>query len=304
MKIHDLIIPNIYKLLVKIAVMKKKILLFSSSILLLSGLISSYDDGPTNCAAGNRTGSQGTTASCSGVGCHAANSANTSVLVTMLDGNNNIVTNGWEPGVTYKIRLSGNNPTMTKYGFQLSSVSGNGISQMQSGSFSNAPVHTLPKPSGTLSILEHTQRLDIVNQAYETVVNWTAPALTTVDTVKFYATVNAVNNNSSTSGDEPNTGMFAFPRNTTSIAQLNADIKISAFPNPITDRLNINMENADNGTYTIRVLDMNGKVVASQTANVSKSYNTSINAAAWASGMYHIQLQKDGAQRTIPVVKQ
>jgi hypothetical protein len=49
---------------------------------------------------------------------------------------------------------------------------------------------------------------------------------------------------------------------------------------------------------------MHGKVVATQTANVNKSFSTSVNASSWAAGMYHVQLKKGDAQRTIAVVKQ
>lgn len=134
-------------------------------------------------------------------------------------------------------------------------------------------------------------------------LNWTAPNTDTIDTVKFYVIANAVNWDTQPTGDEPNNAMWIFPRNTTSVKDLNANIKLDIFPNPVTDKLNISMENADKGTYTIKVFDIQGKVVATQTANVNKTYKTSINAAAWASGMYHLQISNGSAQRTLKFTK-
>ncbi len=285
--------------------MKKRILLFSSSIILFSGMIMSNNGGPITNGNGNRTGSKVTTTNCSSGGtCHATNTGTTLALAGLLDSNNAVVTT-WEPGVTYKVQLTGSNATQSRYGFQVSVVHGTGVSQAQAGVFGTAPANTLVKPTTGLQIWEHTSAIPYTT-TFTNVINWTAPIDTNIDTVKIYAIVNAVNGNGNVSGDAPNVApMVAYARQTAaSVATLNADIKIATYPNPVTDKLNISLENAGSGTYSIRVFDMNGKVVANQTANVNKSYSTSINAAAWANGMYHVQLQKDGAQRTIAVIKQ
>ncbi len=283
--------------------MKKRILLFSTSIILFSGMILSNNAGPITMGNGNRTGSKGSTANCSTGGCHATNNSATFSAVTLLTTNNIPVTN-WEAGMTYKVRLSGS-AAQSRYGFQVSSVHGVGAAQAQAGVFSSAPTNTAIKAVSGLQIWEHTSSITFTN-LFTIDIDWTAPIDTTIDTVKFYAIVNAVNGNGQVSGDAPNvTPMAAYKRySAASVAELNADIKIATYPNPVTDKLNISLENAGSGTYTIRVFDMNGKVVANQTANVNKSYSTSLNAAAWANGMYHVQLQKDGAQRTIAVMKQ
>lgn len=284
--------------------MKKRMLIFSGSILLFSSLSMSYSTGPITQGQGNHTGSQGTAIGCAGGGCHGANNTNTTIIISLTDTvTNTIVLDGWQPGKTYRLDLSGVNSAMTKYGFQLSAVRDSGSVEVQAGTFSGAPGNTAIKPSGNLLILEHTAKLNVTG-FYNTSIFWTSPSIPGVDTIEFYATVNAVNDDNTAGGDQPNSAKKVYTPNTTSVATLSADIKIATYPNPVTDKLNISLENAGSGTYSIRVFDMNGKVVANQTATVNKSYSTSINTAAWANGMYHVQLQKDGAQRTIAVVKQ
>jgi hypothetical protein len=285
--------------------MKKRILIFTSSIILTSTIITGYKDGPISMGQGNRTGSQGTVASCAGSGCHGANNSNTTINVSLTDtATNQIVLNNYVPGQTYECSVFGVNGSMPKYGLQLSAVRDSGAAEVQAGSFSNMPADVAVKQSGDLFIVEHTDKLPVTG-FYSTTFLWTAPADTTIDTITFYAIVNAVNNDNSPLGDQPNNVVRSYARNTTtSVAQLNADIKINAYPNPMTDKLNISLENADNGVYSISVFDMHSKVVATQTANVNKSFTTSVNASSWAAGMYHVQLKKGDAQRTIAVVKQ
>src|SRR5690606_9831083 len=87
-------------------IMKKRILLFTSSSILLAGMIMSHNTGPITNLAGNRTGSQGSVANCSsGAGCHAPNNPNTTDTVLFFNPANNFGVTSWEPGETYKVTL-------------------------------------------------------------------------------------------------------------------------------------------------------------------------------------------------------
>ncbi len=296
--------------------MKKRILLFTCSAFLFAGITMSYNGGPAANGQGNRTGSQGSTANCSTGGCHSANTPTTTDTVLFYLANGITGTTSWMPGQSYKIRLlvTSTNTAYAKFGFQMTSVCDSGAFQVQAGTFTGLPAGNVDDQIVTgvtgspLQIVEHTFRQEMtpsITKSTGTVtLNWTAPNTDTIDTVKFYVIANAVNFDLANTGDSPNNAMWTFTRNTTSVQALNADIKTDIYPNPMSDRLNISMKNAENGVYSIKVFDMNGKVVANQTATVNKTYQTTINTAAWANGMYHVQLKKDGAQRTIAVVKQ
>jgi hypothetical protein len=284
--------------------MKKRILLFTSSIALLAGMVLGNAAGPAEMSNTNRSGSDGVgPANCSSGGCHNGGSFNTSNLsITLNQGLNQPGT--WTPGQTYTVILGGNSDA-TKYGFQLGVSYYNGTDTLMAGTLNAVNgTNTQKWTLNGFELIEHTQALNVVNQVLGTTATWTAPAVTTIDTITFYFTVNAVNGNGAVNGDNSITFARKFGRNTTSVAELNADIKIDAYPNPVTDRLNLNLENAGNGTYTINVIDIVGRTVATETATVNKSHKTSIDATSWTSGMYYVQLKKDGAQKTIAVMKQ
>lgn len=282
--------------------MKKRILLFSSSIVLLSGLIMSYEDGPAQQASLNRTGVIAGQNNCSSGGCHSGGNFTNAGLSVSLVGSSGPTTT-WKPDSVYTVAIAGIT-TAPKYGFQLTSAWNNEGTNVPAGIFSGASAGTHVTPLGGYSIFEHGEALTPSTAgAIIQTATWTAPSASTVDTVDFYLTVNNVNDNNGTPGDNSNNIKMSFGKNTTSVATLNADIKIAAYPNPVTDKLNITLDNAGNGIYTIRVFDAMGKTVVNQMANVKGSYSTSINTASWANGMYHVQLQKDGAQRTIAVMK-
>jgi hypothetical protein len=284
--------------------MKKRILLFSSSIVLLSGLIMSYNAGPGSPGGQNRTGATIAGSSCSGGGCHTGTGSytNTGLNVSLTSGITPV--SAWKPDSVYTVIITGGT-TAPKYGFQLTSAWDNAGTNVPAGTFSGATGTTHIATVSGYSIFEHGNAQTPIAGQFVKTATWTAPSSGTVDTVDFYLTVNNVNGTGSTDGDKSNNVKISIGKvNPAAVGTLNADIKIAAYPNPVTDKLNISLENAENGTYTIRVFDMNGKVVANHYANVNKSFSTTINTAAWANGMYHVQLQKDGAQRTIAVVKQ
>jgi hypothetical protein len=215
------------------------------------------------------------------------------------------INSGWEPDRTYKVIVGGANTNLnvSKYGFQLSAVYFNGSSELQAGTFTTISTSAAVKPSGNLSIVEHTSDISMTG-VYAHTVYWKAPAVTTIDSVRFYATVNCVNDDNTSSGDFPNNARQAYHRHTTSVAEVTANSMINAYPNPFTDRLDINMENAESGTYDIRVVDLRGKIISTETVNVNKNYQTAINTEKWAAGVYYVNLRNGNATKTIAVVKQ
>lgn len=281
--------------------MKKRIILFTSILGVSYLALSSYNSGPA-LNGYNRTGVIAGQENCSSGGCHNGGSyTSTAPLFSLLDGIDPVTT--WEPGGIYMISLAGTT-TAPKYGFQLTSAWKNGSVNQPAGGFIATNSDTHVDTLNNFSILEHGPAHTATASVYGAGAMWVAPTASTIDTVTFFFTLNNVNGNGNTPGDNSNNYQIKVARNTTSVKQLSANLNLKTYPNPVTDQLNIELNNADNGTYAINVFDMNGKVVASKTANVNKSFQTSINTSAWAAGMYHVQLSKDGAKKTVAVVKQ
>ncbi|HRG82927.1 MAG TPA: T9SS type A sorting domain-containing protein, partial [Chitinophagaceae bacterium] len=75
--------------------------------------------------------------------------------------------------------------------------------------------------------------------------------------------------------------------------------KVILFPNPVTSKLNIRIDNLQ-GLADIRVFDMYGKLVRQQrTATV----NTEMDLSKLAAGMYFIRVMNGGKETTLKVVK-
>lgn len=107
--------------------MKKKAIL----IPLIGGLafciLSGYSSGPGYYGI-NRTGSQGSVTNCSGnvsgTGCHGT-ATGTTVLLTVDSGTTTTATTHYVPGLTYTIKIHGNNSnSLPDFGWELSTVSG------------------------------------------------------------------------------------------------------------------------------------------------------------------------------------
>lgn len=287
--------------------MTRKILLFSAFAGITALTLSSYDNGAYFGGAGNRTGSAGSTANCSTGGCHSTNTANTKPTVVVLS--NGTPVTKYLPGVTYTIAVGGSNTSasLPKFGFQLSAVKSSNTSQ-QAGSFSNVPANVAIRNAGGLQLVEHSAPLggtgSGTNWAYATSFSWTAPAAGTGQ-VTFFLTLNAVNGNNSTSGDQPNNITATINEIPAGITEIDGSIHVAAYPNPATDYVNLRMSDVAAGTYAVTVFDLNGKKIVTESVQVSGSnFETTLSARTWAAGLYHIQIAGNGAEKTLSVVKQ
>ncbi len=81
--------------------------------------------------------------------------------------------------------------------------------------------------------------------------------------------------------------------------QLITTAKASAFPNPVSNKVNLNIPDIK-GTASIRVFDMYGKMVMQ---TMTASVNSQMDLSKLASGMYMIKVINDGKEITIKIVK-
>jgi len=281
--------------------MKRSILLFSAVAGLGYLTLTSYSSGPAS-QAGNRTPS-GSNPTCSGSNCHGANNtAVTGITVLMTEMPAGTATTGqYKPGKVYSCELVGLNAA-ARFGFQITATKAGGG---QAGAFIAGP-NNKAFTDGTLSGLEHSVGITPASaNTFKTQFTWNAPA-SGAGSVTFHIIINATNGNGSAdANDHATTSQMTITENTTSVADLSQNIKVSAFPNPAVNNLNIKIEDAEAGTYTVRVIDLAGRVVHSENVQVNAAAaNISLQTGSWAQGMHFAQIIKDDAQRMIPVVKQ
>jgi hypothetical protein len=292
--------------------MKQKTLLFT----LLAGfsvlVLQSNDNGPVQAGTGNRTGSNSTSASCDGSGCHAANNAALTLTITITDTTNSTPLSSYVPGKKYMLRIGGASTTLTqnKFGFQASSVKASSTST-QAGTMSlgamSTPSTSAIRTSGGLQIFEHTAPAAATGTTpilYAAACYWTAPAAGT-GSVKLYGIINAVNGTGTTAGDAPNAANNTITEASSSVAATNNTVDFKVYPNPASSYVTVNAEGISNGSCTVNVYDMRGKLLSAEATDaVNGSLNTTINTSKWAAGLYFVQVVKDNQQKVIAVEKQ
>lgn len=288
--------------------MKKNFILLSTTLGIASITLCSYPSNPGISGAGDCTGATSSSTTCARSGCHSSSTATTNNGVVLIDkATSTPVTSGvYTPGKIYTVTLSGTNTNaLPKFGFQVCAVNS---SKASVGTISNIPSNTSSDAVGTKKILEQTAAISgtVVagTAAYSITFDWTAPASGT-GTVTFYSIINAVNGNTTESGDNVGAQVSkTFTENTTSVKELSAQIQTKIYPNPANYLLNIELENATVGNYNMQVSDMNGKTVLNQNEIVnSASFVSKLNIAALAQGNYFLRIENNNATRVIPFIK-
>ncbi len=128
---------------------------------------------------------------CAGAGCHSSNtSATTVTAISLIDSITNLPVTEYEGGKMYKILMTGNNTSLSQFGFQLRETN-------SKGTFSGFPNNVGKQGLGYIT---HSSRLDKTNQIYSVQLLWKAPVAGT-GTVSFDGLINAVNGNGNNSGD-------------------------------------------------------------------------------------------------------
>ncbi len=285
--------------------MKKRILLFTATAAIIGLTLTSESSGPARSVAGNRTGAKGSSTSCgtTSAGCHNGTAAATAVTITV-DSGSTAVTR-YVPGMTYIVKIHGTNTSsLMHFGFEFASVSGTGTSQIQAGTASGFPTNVAADVTSGLTIVEHHAALAATSAGvYDVSFTWAAPA-TGVGNITLYSTLNAVvgDDNVSDAADASNNTSLVLTQEaaSTSVASVTSNITMSAFPNPVTNELHLAITEA--GTYSVQAYDMSGRSVSNENITVNGA-PASINTANWATGMYIVEVSKNGSSQFLHIVK-
>ena len=230
---------------------------------------------------GARTGSPGDGGTTCTI-CHAPGADfSASAMITT-----NIPSSGYEVNTAYTITVTATS-TAPGHGFLMTAerVSDNG----KIGTFSTGgATDVLVQDGGTR--ISHANR----NNSTWSVV-WTSPS-TLQGQVRFYASVNAVNNNGSNGGDQVVTAVSNIS-NALGISDAER-LDFKMFPNPSTDFVNIQLP-AGTSEAEVGVFDYTGRLVTSKRVTAS---DQKVDVNNLAIGMYMIRVtseDKIGAQRFI-----
>ncbi len=300
--------------------MKKRILLFTAVAGFVSLGISSYHNGAArngyDCTGAETagTGSFVNYTGCSdGSGCHS-HTANTSIIVSIELDSAGVPTTHYVPGGSYTVKVTGDGTATANshYGFQLTALKDTVSKATESDAGTWA---TTGLPAGTQrTVAGSFTQLTVMEQSGTQTGNtftksfaWTAPAAGS-GTISFWAVAQFVNNDGNeNAADVWNTNHIniqEWPASTTGVAATHADISVSAYPNPVKNSLNIQLNNLTAGNYSLIAIDMSGKMVTTKTLVVNDASSTAnVNTSEWTPGTYHVVITNGNEKHTIQVVK-
>jgi hypothetical protein len=281
--------------------MIKKFLLFTFSAGFFYLSLSSNAIGPAHAGNKNRTGSPGSAGTCASSGCHTGSSTPATVQILIRKksaGLGSLPVPTYEPGQDYIVTINGLSSSRTKFGFQLVALNG---SNQSVGTFSNFPANVGTAVSDGITIVEHTATISGGSPQVVS-FDWKAPSSIT-DRITFYGIVNGVDGNGNSTNDAVSQPVQT-RLSPTSVADIERKIEVKAFPNPAKNTLVVQINNANTGTYTINAFDLTGKKMMEKIVdNNDISITETIDTEKWASGLYYVQITKDGMKLVTPVMK-
>jgi hypothetical protein len=281
-------------------VQKNRIWIYPVGLFVLTlGILGNSTGAGLNQGADRTGGSPFAQGSCNS--CHSGGSNyNPSLSVRLLNASGQQVTT-YVPGMNYQLEVVVNTQTAaSRYGFQAVALTGN--ANTQAGSFSTAtgirvtPINNRQYAEQAVKSSSNTFRTP-----------WTAPSAGSGD-VRFYAAGLATNNNGGTSGDA--TASLSTPLTITELTSSNSEVNranfvIKAFPNPVTEQLNITLEGHNSFSAQVNLYDANGRLVQAERRLIAPGQSSWMMDVQWlAAGVYWLEIN-DGVDNAVrlPIVK-
>lgn len=233
---------------------------------------------------GAKTGSPIDNANCTQ--CHAGATNPIDNWIT-----SDIPNEGFTPGQTYVITLTGTDPAAVRMGFELTAESGD----EKIGSFELLEPERTQLRASSNSVTHTDQGIDPVGDENTWTVNWTAPEDSPAE-VTFYAAVNAANGNGQNTGDKIYLTSQSYSQFFVGIADNLLEEQVNVYPNPATSYVNINMP----ANSELRVINMNGQVVSyvQNTSHVER-----VDLSSHSSGVYFVQVSNNSDVATIKLLR-
>ena len=280
----------------------KKLITFSVIVLSSLGAFFTFTN-ETNKDNGRpgATGSPGET-TCQTGGCHSgtSNTGSGSIEITSSD------MTGWEYelGVTYNISVKVKETGKSIFGLGVEALN---TSNANAGTLNvTEATRTQLLSAGGRTNLTHTSNGGLSADSSTFNFTWTAPS-TNIGNVTFYVAGLAGNNNNSDNGDQSYTTTKICTVKSTGVGinKNETNNTFSIFPNPVNDKINIQLNNNTINNASIVVLDLSGKVVNTLATNISLNENADLafdKPSNLNTGVYFLQISNGTYTKTTKMV--
>jgi len=242
-------------------------------------MITGYKEGPASYAGYDCTGAETGLGNPSGCTCHSS-SATTGIGVTIELDSAGVPTTHYTGGKSYTVKITGTNNTSNNlplFGFQLGCIKGSAAQTTPT----NAGTWKTPYPTNVhyaapvasyyvVGIVEHGTQLAPISGSggngtvYSETINWTAPAAGT-GTISFWGTLNAVNGDASTGGDNWNVKHIAISEWTLNAGIVSVEenlIHLNIFPNPAKQNITVSCNLNETSEVEINMYGIDGRMVS------------------------------------------
>ncbi len=243
----------------------KNIIRYKKSLLIALVLVSALSY--TAYLFARNTGVANRTANNQGCDCHGEN-ASTQVLISAVSESGSFTVT---PGSSTKFTITLSHPSMTKAGIDIA------VKTSENGSTNGG---TLAAVSSGLKLsngeIVHSAPASLVGGKVEFVVSWTAPA--SPGTYYLRVAGNAANGDGEEGGDLWNwmTPIKITVDNLQEVSEKSDSYSMHAFPNPLSQSVTISFSAAPGEDYTLRIIDLNGRLMRTISGNSNNSFENSV----------------------------
>jgi hypothetical protein len=261
--------------------------IFTISSIADSGTTSAYAN--TGGSPGGKTNSPTDGSSCTQ--CHSGTINSGSAFTSI---SSNVAVSGYVPGQTYTITGSIEQGAINKFGFEITAEDNSG-SKVGTSILTDA---TRTKFVNSNNGVSHTTSGTTPSSLNTSVwsFDWTAPSVGTGD-VTFYGAFNAVNSNSSTSGDQVYTKTLTISEDiSTGLAENVNDASFNIYPNPVVSSFQIT---SNTSVDRVTVFNVQGQQMTDLTQVENK-----VNMENLASGIYVVNIETNGQVISKKIIKE
>lgn len=281
--------------------MIKKILLFSFISIVTFGIVSTTMNSAHSNGSGAPTGNTGSPAdnkTCAQTSCHPGPATAIAGAIT-----SDVPASGYIPGNTYTITATVSDPSIVKFGFQISpqNTAGTLLGTMAllnttTTKFTSASSKYITHKSTGTSFPSHTASWSF---------SWTAPVSGT-GTVTFYGAFNFTNNNEDESGDQIRTSTLTIQEDFgVGIDDAKDLVALQLYPNPATDNIQLSYSLNSTQPVVISLYNLSGSKITELVNETQQAgnYNAAYSLSDYSTGVYMIVLKTGEQTLTRKVVK-
>ena len=288
----------------------KKQILFSCTVIMVGLSQMGRSNLPADPNIGNRSGVLGSgTEGCGTNGCHDIGSFQPSIVIETASGNIVQAGDGYYADSLYRIKLIADaspEGTFPEWGLQLSAKTANNgdagtflptsnITVDVVDGFEVAEQHTpIPSNNGNSKLLQS--------------ILWVAPGNVGTNSITFYTTMLASNNNGLAGGDKYGSQQRTLTEKiATNIGSVRQLLNSTIAPNPTTGTSVVTIGNTKTGSqYTVVVYNQTGsKVYSGSATGTTNDTKINVDLAELANGLYFVHVTDDeGKRKVLPLTKQ